>query len=95
MNDKEPKMKFHPKKDDTVLVCYDGKLRRGTEGTVLISRGFAIKVRFKLYAEDNIVENWFVRISDEVYGGYVRQAEISFMRCVLGLPGDWYLVCEI
>ena len=82
-------MKFHPKKDDTVLVCYDGKLRRGTEGTVLISRGFAIKVRFKLYAEDNIVENWFVRISNEAYGGYVRQVE------TLGLPGDWYSVYKI
>ena len=65
--------KFNPKKNDIVYVCYDGKLGRKVEGVVLINRGFAIKVRFKLWVEKEIVEQWFVRVSDEAYGAYVRQ----------------------
>lgn len=86
--------KFNPKKNDIVYVCYDGKWGRKIEGVVVVSRGFAIKVRFKLYAEKEIIENWFVRISDEAYGGYVRQVVNSVMRGLLGLPGDWYSVYE-
>lgn len=85
-------MKFHPKKDDIVSVCYDGKLSRRTRGKVLMSRGFAIKVRFKLYAEKIEVENWFVRISDEAYGGYVREGQ--GLMPWMGFPGDWYSVYE-
>ena len=83
--------KFNPKKNDIVYVCYDGKLGRKVEGVVLINRGFAIKVRFKLWVEKEIVEQWFVRVSDEAYGAYVRQ-EGSLMKALMGTPGDWYSV---
>lgn len=84
--------KFHPKKGEKVYLYYDGKQGRKTEGEVLISRGFALKVRFKLFTENTIVENWFIRIDDNAYGGYVRQVKDSVMKGLLGLKGDWYVV---
>jgi hypothetical protein len=86
-----------PKVGDKVRVCYDGKLGRCEEGTVLETKGFAVKVRYIPWAADpgqGEVEQWFVRHNENAFGGYLREPKIDFslMRALVGTPGDWYSV---
>jgi len=87
---------FNPKKNDKVLVCYDGKLGRSSEGVVLKRRGFALLVEFKEWeplcdTPEQSVKCWFVRISKRAFGGYLRKRD-SFMQKLVGTPGDWYSI---
>ena len=93
MNPHIDELVFDPKKDDEVVVCYDGKWGRRVKGTVLQRRGFAIQVRFKEYAEDNILTAWFVRTSPHSFGAFVK-VENSLMKMAFGCKGDWYSVYE-
>jgi hypothetical protein len=94
----KPKVPYwQPKKGEAVRVCYDGKLGRCDEGEVLEVRGFAIKVVYLPWACEpgqGPVEQWFVRIRGNAFGGYLREPyiEYSFMKNALGEPGDWYSV---
>ena len=84
---------FNPQKGDLVKVCYDGKTRRAVDGIVKARRGFAILVEFVQWAEPQTlpVQNWFVRTSEDSFGGYLRVKD-SFMRALVGTAGDWYSV---
>ena len=87
---------FNPQKNDKVLVCYDGKLGRASEGIVRMRRGFALLVEFTQWEEPQTlpVRCWFVRISPEAFGGYLRTRD-SLMRLLVGTPGDWYSVFSV
>lgn len=87
---------FEPKKNDVVNVCYDGKLGRKVEGKVISRKGFAVLVEFIEWASDSHkkVQNWFVRTSPDSFGGYLRVPD-SFMKTLVGTPGDWYSVYDI
>jgi len=87
-------MEFDPKKGDKVLVCYDGKKGRATVGEVLQRRGFAIQVEFKAWIDKWTVVGWFVRRSDQSFGGYLKSQE-SLMAAAFGRPGDWYSVFKM
>jgi hypothetical protein len=85
---------FDPKKEDRVFVCYDGKWGRRQVGRVIKRRGFAVQVEFPKFADNNhVVTNWFVRISPQAFGGYVRSQD-SLMKMMFKLPGDWYSVFD-
>jgi len=84
---------FNPQKGDFVKVCYDGKWGRAVDGVVKARRGFAVLVEFTQWAEPQTapVQNWFVRTSDDSFGGYLRVKD-SLMRALVGTAGDWYSV---
>jgi len=87
---------FDTQKNDKVLVYYDGKLGRASEGIVKMRRGFAFLVEFIQWEEPQTtpVQCWFVHISPEAFGGYLHVKD-SLMRLLVGTLGDWYSVFSI
>lgn len=85
------------KKGDRAYLHYDGKNSRQVIGKCTQSRGFAVKIKFKGWADDKVHECWFVqRNKTEYYKkvwwcGYVRDVDGGVHKW-LGCPGDYYSV---
>ena len=89
-------IRFNPKINDEVRVCYDGKISRCVCGLVIDVGYNKIKVRFSEWAGDKDIkiEWWFKRINEYKFGGFVKVKD-SLMKMMFGCEGDWYSVYQI
>lgn len=90
------------KKNQRVLVSYDGKGARCTNGKITAIRGCAVRVTFVPWGERERgeISEWFMpQVCKDFgskyyqrYGKFVNPKGVSIMKHMLGLPGDWYSV---
>lgn len=96
------------KKDNTVAVCYDGKLTRAVQGkvTFISPKGRELTVKFLLWANEEagfILDSF--RRSNEIgevgsigktftyYTGIIKgRGEFGIQKFLLGYSGDYYTV---